>query len=67
MAYCLSQQFLRLLAEGIASRVVSMPCRELFEKESAEYRHSVLPPVVTAKKLGFTAEAVVHTARQLLH
>jgi transketolase len=38
-----------LRAEGIASRVVSMPCWELFEKESKEYRDSVLPPTVTAR------------------
>jgi len=93
-----------LLAEGIASRVVSMPCWELFERQSAEYRQTVLPPAITArvaveraasfgwdrytgflgsiiamrtfgasaplkelsKKFGFTAEAVVETARQLL-
>ncbi|MEY4511443.1 MAG: hypothetical protein RLZZ450_3565 [Pseudomonadota bacterium] len=38
-----------LLAEGIASRVVSMPCWELFEKQSKEYRDSVLPPSITAR------------------
>ncbi|MEO1088597.1 MAG: transketolase C-terminal domain-containing protein, partial [Acidobacteriota bacterium] len=34
----------RTLAEqGISSRVVSMPCWELFEAQDAEYRESVLP------------------------
>ena len=39
----------KLKAEGIAARVVSMPCWELFEHQSAEYRDSVLPPTVTAR------------------
>lgn len=40
----------RLLAErGMASRVVSMPCWELFEEQSAAYRDSVLPPTLTAR------------------
>jgi len=30
--------------EGIAARVVSMPCRELFEEQSETYRDSVLGP-----------------------
>ena len=35
----------RLLAEdGLAVRVVSMPCWELFEAQPAEYRDEVLPP-----------------------
>jgi transketolase len=33
-----------LAAENIAARVVSMPCWELFEKQSATYRESVLGP-----------------------
>jgi Transketolase len=33
----------RLIKEGIRSRAVSMPSHELFAKESAEYRDSVLP------------------------
>jgi transketolase len=36
----------RLAAEGIASRVVSMPSHELFARQSEEYRASVLPPDV---------------------
>ena len=33
-----------LIKEGAAVRVVSMPCWESFEKQSAEYRAKVLPP-----------------------
>jgi transketolase len=36
----------RLAAEGVASRVVSMPSHELFARQSQEYRASVLPPDV---------------------
>ena len=39
----------KLTAEGIKSRVVSMPSWELFEHQSAEYRASVLPPSVKAR------------------
>jgi len=39
----------RLAAEGIAASVVSMPCWELFEKQSQEYKDSVLPPAVKAR------------------
>src|SRR5690606_16426587 len=40
----------RLLAgEGIAARVVSMPCQELFASQSQEYRDGVLPPGLTAR------------------
>jgi transketolase len=35
--------------EGIMARVVSMPCWELFDEQSQEYRDSVLPPDVTAR------------------
>jgi transketolase len=38
-----------LQSEGIASRVVSMPCWELFEEQTREYREEVLPPAVTAR------------------
>jgi len=38
-----------LAAEGIRSRVVSMPCWELFEKQDKAYRDAVLPPAVTAR------------------
>ncbi|MHB1539049.1 MAG: transketolase [Solirubrobacteraceae bacterium] len=40
----------RLLAErGSAVRVVSMPCVELFEAQSQEYRDSVIPPEARAR------------------
>jgi transketolase len=38
-----------LLAEGIRSRVVSMPSWDIFEHQSQKYRDSVLPPKVTAR------------------
>jgi transketolase len=39
----------KLTAEGIKARVVNMPCWELFEKQSKEYRDSVIPPDVKAR------------------
>jgi transketolase len=39
----------QLASEGTRIRVVSMPCIELFEAQSQEYRDGVLPPVVTAR------------------
>ena len=39
----------KLQSEGIATRVVSMPCTELFEEQSEDYRSEVLPPAVTAR------------------
>jgi transketolase len=39
----------KLIAEGIRSRVVSMPSWEIFEHQSKEYRESVLPAKVTAR------------------
>lgn len=39
----------QLKAEGIKSRVVSMPSWELFEQQSQEYRESVIPSDVTAR------------------
>ena len=59
-----------LAADGIAARVVSFPSQELFEKQSAEYKASVLPagvPVVAVeagspyswyKYVGFTGAIV---------
>ena len=38
-----------LEAQGIATRVVSAPCLEWFEEQSAEYRESVLPSSVKAR------------------
>ena len=39
----------QLLAEGIASRVVSMPSWDIFESQPQEYRDSVLAPEVKAR------------------
>src|SRR5262249_28762840 len=39
----------KLLAEGIRSRVVSMPSWEIFDHQTEEHRNSVLPPNVTAR------------------
>ncbi len=39
----------KLVAEGIRSRVVSMPSWEIFEDQTREYRDRVLPPAVTAR------------------
>jgi transketolase len=39
----------QLTAGGVKARVVSMPSWELFERQSQEYRESVIPPAVTAR------------------
>ena len=39
----------KLVAEGIRSRVVSMPSWDIFEHQTREYRESVLPPGVKAR------------------
>jgi transketolase len=39
----------KLATQGIKSRVVSMPCWDLFEAQSAEYKESVLPSAVRAR------------------
>jgi len=39
----------KLRADGIRSRVVSMPSWDIFEHQTQEYRDSVLPPEVTAR------------------
>ncbi|MFJ8934095.1 transketolase [Streptomyces sp. NPDC102365] len=39
----------QLEAEGVGTRVVSMPSVEWFEEQSAEYRESVLPTAVKAR------------------
>jgi transketolase len=38
-----------LQSEGIPTRVVSMPCCELFAEQSDDYRSEVLPPTVNAR------------------
>jgi transketolase len=39
----------RLAGDGIRSRVVSMPCWELFDAQPQSYRDTVLPPSVRAR------------------
>jgi transketolase len=38
-----------LMAQGIRSRVVSMPSWDIFDHQTQDYRDSVLPPAVTAR------------------
>jgi transketolase len=38
-----------LEADGVAARVVSVPCQEWFEEQDAAYRESVLPAAVKAR------------------
>ncbi len=45
-----------LAVQGKKTRVVNLACWELFEKESADYRESVLPAAVT-KRLAIEAAA----------
>jgi transketolase len=39
----------KLTSDGVRSRVVSMPCWELFERQEQSYRDEVLPPALTAR------------------
>jgi len=39
----------QLISEGVRSRVVSLPCWELFDRQDRTYRDSVLPPSVSAR------------------
>ncbi len=48
VALCLTA-YETLTAQGVKVRVVSMPSWDIFEKQSREYRDSVLPPDVTAR------------------
>ena len=48
VSLCLAAQQ-QLAAEGIQTRVVSMPSWELFERQDAAYKESVLPSSVTAR------------------
>ena len=45
---CMQAQEL-LAQKGISVRVVSMPCMEVFDNQSAEYRETVLPKSVRAR------------------
>lgn len=38
-----------LAADGVAARVVSLPCWELFDRQPRDYRDSVIPPSVRAR------------------
>ncbi len=38
-----------LAADGLAVRVVSMPCCEVFDRQDADYREAVLPSAVTRR------------------
>ncbi len=38
-----------LISDGVASRVVSLPCWELFDRQDDAYKDEVLPPFVTAR------------------
>jgi transketolase len=38
-----------LAEKGIRARVVSMPCREWFDRQEQSYRDTVLPPIVKAR------------------
>ena len=38
-----------LEADGVSTRVVSMPCMEWFQQQDSAYRESVLPPIVKAR------------------
>ncbi|MGH2984100.1 MAG: transketolase family protein, partial [Solirubrobacterales bacterium] len=39
----------KLIADGIRSRVVSLPCWELFDRQDQAYRDSILPPAIRAR------------------
>jgi transketolase len=39
----------KLIAEGVAARVVSMPSWDLFEKQSQAYKDEIFPPLTTAR------------------
>lgn len=47
--YLCVQAYEKLKADGVKARVVSMPCWEIFESQTAEYKDSVLPPSVRAR------------------
>jgi transketolase len=43
------EAYKQLMAEGVKTRVVSLPCWELFEEQEPAYRESILPRSVTAR------------------
>ena len=52
----------QLAARGVRTRLVSMPCWELFDRQPAEYRDAVLPPAVR-KRLAVEAASPFGWAR----
>jgi len=60
---CLEAQE-KLSKSGIRARVVSMPSWELFDRQDEKYRHSVLPPEVTAR-VSVEASATIGWERYL--
>jgi transketolase len=48
ISYCIEAAE-KLNAEGVKTRVVSMPCWKVFDEQDAEYRESVLPAAVTKR------------------
>ncbi|MEM7400247.1 MAG: transketolase C-terminal domain-containing protein, partial [Pseudomonadota bacterium] len=48
VALCVAARDL-LAKDNIQARVVSMPCRELFEEQREDYKRAVLPPEITAR------------------
>jgi transketolase len=56
----------RLAGEGLPMRVVSMPCWEAFEAQSAAYQHEVLPPSIT-RRLSIEAGTTRGWARWAAH
>ena len=49
----------KLTAGGIKARVVSMPSWELFERQGAAYKESVLPANVTAREPRYSLTSTV--------
>jgi len=49
--------------EGISARVVSMPSREIFERQDAEYRESVIPSKTDAIKVSIEAASTFGWAK----
>ena len=39
----------KLISDGVRSRVVSLPCWELFERQEQSYQDEVLPPAIQAR------------------
>lgn len=53
-----------LAADGIAVRVVSMPCMSVFDRQPRDYRDSVLPPAVDLyAHFGLTAASIAAALR----